>query len=108
MATMYDPPHLGELIRESIDAEGWTVTGTAERLGVSRVALSRVLNGHASVSAALALALERIGWSDAEHWMRMQAIYDLAQERRKQATARRLTTEGRLLMSARYFPFSIY
>ena len=33
-----------------------------------RVALSRVLNGRASVSAALALALERIGWSDAEHW----------------------------------------
>ena len=64
-------------------AEGWTVIGTAERLGVSRVALSRVLNGHAGVSAAL--ALERIGWSDAEHWMRMQAIYDLAQERRKRA-----------------------
>ena len=103
MATMYDPPHLGELIRESIDAEGWTVTGTAERLGVSRVALSRVLNGHASVSAALALALERIGWSDAEHWMRMQAIYDLAQERRKQATAAacRLTTELRQVSKRR-------
>ncbi|MDD9980116.1 MAG: hypothetical protein OXU81_01960 [Gammaproteobacteria bacterium] len=54
---------------------------------MGRVALSRVLNGHAGVSAALALALERIGWSDAEHWMRMQAIYDLAQERRKQAGA---------------------
>ena len=52
-------------------------------------ALSRVLNGHSSVSAALALALalERIGWSDAGHWMRMQAICDRAQERRKQATA---------------------
>ena len=48
MATMYDPPHLGELIRESMEAEGWTVTATAERLGVSRVALSRVLNGRAS------------------------------------------------------------
>ena len=83
MATMYDPPHLGELIRESIEAEGWSVTDTARRLGIGRVALSRVLNGHASVSAAL--ALERIGWSEAEHWMRMQAIYDLAQERRKQA-----------------------
>ena len=47
--------------------------------------VSRVLNGPAGVSAAL--ALERIGWSDAEHWMRMQAIYDLAQERRKQAGA---------------------
>ena len=84
---MYDPPHLGELIRESVEAEEWSVTETARRLGMGRVALSRVLNGHAGVSAALALALvERIGWSDAEHWMRMQAIYDLAQERRKQAT----------------------
>ena len=85
MATMYNPPHLGELIRESVDAEGWSVTETARRLGMGRAALSRVLNGHAGVSAAL--ALERIGWSDAEHWMRMQAIYDLAQERRKQAAA---------------------
>ena len=88
MATMYNPPHLGELIRESVEAEGWSVTETARRLGMGRVALSRVLNGHAGVSAALALALERIGWSDAEHWMRMQAIYDLAQERRSQAPPR--------------------
>ena len=51
--------------------------------------MERVLNGRASVSAALALALERIGWSDAEHWMRMQAIYDVAQERRKQAELQR-------------------
>ena len=54
MVPIYDPPHLGELIRESIEA--------AERLGMGRV--SRVLNGHAGVSAAL--ALERIGWNDAE------------------------------------------
>ena len=51
MATMYNPPHLGELIRESIEAEGWSVTETAERLGVGRVALSRVLNGHAGPRA---------------------------------------------------------
>ena len=89
MTTMYDPPHLGELIRESIEAKGWTVVETAKRLDVGRVALSRVLNGHAGVSAALALALERIGWSDAEHWMRMQAIYDVARERRKQAELQR-------------------
>ena len=54
MATMYNPPHLGELIRESVEAEGWSVTETARRLGIGRVALSRVLNGHAGVSAALA------------------------------------------------------
>ena len=87
MATMYDPPHLGELIRENVEAAGWTAPETAERLRVSRVALSRILNGKAGVSAALALALERIGWSDAEHWMRMQSIYAVAQERRKQEHA---------------------
>ena len=85
METMYDPPHPGESIRERVEAEGWTVSGTAELLNMSRVALSRVLNGHAGVSAALALALERIGCDTAEHWMRMQASCDLAQERRRQA-----------------------
>ena len=69
------------------DCSGKCAGHSAVGLRMGRVALSRVLNGHAGVSAALALALERIGWSDAEHWMRMQAIYDLAQERRKQAGA---------------------
>ena len=84
---MYNPSHPGELIRDSLEAEGWTVTECAARLGVARHTLSRLLNGHAGVSPPMALALERIGWSDAEHWMRMQVSYDLAQERRKQAAA---------------------
>ena len=84
---MYTPSHPGALIRDSMEAEGWTVTECAERLGVARHTLSRLLNGHAGVSPAMALALERVGWSDAEHWMRMQGSYDLAQERRKQAAA---------------------
>ena len=84
---MYTPSHPGALIRDSMEAEGWTVTECAERLCVARHTLSRLLNGHAGVSPAMALALERIGWSDAEHWMRMQGSYDLAQERRKQAAA---------------------
>ena len=33
MATMYDPPHLGELIRESIEAKGWTVVENGEAVG---------------------------------------------------------------------------
>lgn len=84
---MCNPSHPGALIRDSMEAEGWTVTECAERLGVARHTLSRLLNGHAGVSPAMALALERIGWSDAEHWIRMQGSYDLAQERRKQAAA---------------------
>ena len=88
-APMLNPPHLGELIRESMDEVGWTVTGTAARLGCERGTLSRLLNGKAGISATMALALERIGWGSAEHWMRMQASYELAQARRERATAQR-------------------
>ena len=79
---MLNPPHLGELIRESMDELGWNVTETAAQLGCERGTLSRVLNGKAGVSASMALALEDIGWGTAEHWMRMQASHELAQARR--------------------------
>ena len=79
---MLNPPHLGELIRESMDEVGWNVTETAGRLACERGTLSRLLNGKAGVSANMALALEVIGWGTADHWMRMQASYELAQARR--------------------------
>ena len=47
--SMRNPSHPGELIRESIQAKGWTVVQCAERLGVTRNTLSRLLNGHAGV-----------------------------------------------------------
>ena len=80
---MLNPPHLGELVRESMEEAGWSVTGTAARLGCERGTLSRLLNGRAGVSATMALALEGIGWGTADHWMRMQASYELAQVRRE-------------------------
>ena len=89
VSPMLNPPHLGELIRESMDESGWTVTETAARLGCERGTLSRLLNGKAGVSAAMALALEDLGWGTAEHWMRMQASYELAQARRVRATGER-------------------
>ena len=68
-----------------MEAEGWTVTEFAQRLGVTRVSASRVVNGRAGISPSMALALERLGWSSADHWLRMQAGYDLALERARQA-----------------------
>ena len=82
---MLTPPHLGELIRESMEETGWNVTETAARLRCERGTLSRLLNGKAGVSANMALALEEIGWGTAEHWMRMQASYELAQARRERS-----------------------
>ena len=47
MTDMYDPAHPGEIVREAIDAEGWTVTEAAARLDVARVTLQRVVNARA-------------------------------------------------------------
>ena len=58
MTRMHDPAHPGEIIREALQAERWTVTEAAVRLGVTRQTLSRVVNGRASVSPRLALALD--------------------------------------------------
>ena len=80
---MLDPPHLGELIRESMQDLGWTVTETASRLGCEHGILARVLSGNGGVSADMARALEAIGWGTADNWMRMQASYELAVARRR-------------------------
>lgn len=80
---MMNPPHPGELLREDVIAElGLSVTETAARLRVSRVALSRVLHCHAAISPNLALRLEMAGVGTARAWLAMQLNYDLAQARR--------------------------
>ena len=83
--TMLNPCHPGETLRDDLAAAGLTVTDAAARLGCTRQALSRLLNGKAGISPAMAIALERMGWSNAAYWTRLQAAYDLAQERRRQA-----------------------
>lgn len=60
------------------------MTDAAKGLGVARHTLSRVLNGHAGISAETAIRLEKAGWSNAEFWLRLQAAYDLAQVRLRQ------------------------
>ena len=87
VSPMANPPHLGELVRESMEEVGWNVTQTADRLRCERGTLSRFLNGKAGLSANMALALEDIGWGTADHWMRMQASYELAQARQQRVAA---------------------
>ena len=77
---MYNPPHPGEVLQDTLLADGRiSVTEFAEKLGVSRVALSRVVNGRAAVSAELALRLAAALGGSAESWLQMQAAYDLWQ-----------------------------
>lgn len=66
-----------ELLRGHLDNDGWTVTEAAQRLGFTRQTLSRVLNRRMGISAAMALAFERIGWRNAAFWVCMQALNEL-------------------------------
>lgn len=79
---MKKPVHPGAILREDVLAElGLTVAEAAERLGVSRVTLSRVIHEHARVSPNLALRLEAAGVGTARAWLAMQTARDLADER---------------------------
>lgn len=82
---MFEAMHPGEILQEEIVNElNLSVSEAAERLGVTRVALSRVLNCRAGVSPSLARRLEEAGLSTAQQWLRIQLAYDLAQERKKE------------------------
>jgi addiction module HigA family antidote len=84
MARMHNPPHPGEVLRDTVlGADGISVTEFAKRLGVSRVALSRVANGRAAISADMALRLAAALGGSAESWLGMQATYDLWQAQKK-------------------------
>ncbi len=80
---MKNPPHPGPSIKDAcLSPLGLTVTEAAKILRVARHTLSRVLNGQAAISPDMAIRLEKAGWSNADHWLRLQTAYDLARARR--------------------------
>ena len=82
---MKNPPHPGRIVRrDCIEALNLNVTKTAELLGVTRQALNNLVNEKANISAEMAIRLEKLGWSTADQWMRLQAAYNLAQARQTQ------------------------
>ena len=88
MARMHNPPHPGLTLRDDVlPALGLSVTDAAQQLGVSRVALSRVLNGRASISPEMALRIE--AWlgvargGEARLWLAEQSAYDVWQAKQR-------------------------
>ena len=80
--TMKNPPHPGRSIRNAcLDPLGLSVTRGAKILGVTRHTLSRVINGHSGISPDMAIRLEKAGWSNADHWLRLQSAFELAKAR---------------------------
>lgn len=91
MSRMHNPPHPGEVLRDGVFTDtGITVTEFAQRIGVTRVALSRVLNGKAGISADMAVRITAALGGSAESWLHMQANYDLwqAEKSLKRAVAK--------------------
>lgn len=82
MARMYNPPHPGELFREFLP-DGMTIEEVARRLGVSRVQLSRILNGRSAISADMAIRIGLLTNTTPESWLTGQTKWDLWQASRK-------------------------
>lgn len=94
-----NPPHPGDFIRtEIIIPAGLTVTAAAAALGVSRPALSSLLNAKASLSADMALRIEKAFGVRMDTLMRMQSAYDIAQARKR---------EKRILVKRIHWPVGI-
>jgi addiction module HigA family antidote len=88
---MHNPPHPGQVLREYLG--DLAVSRAAAHLRVTRVTLSRLLNGKAGISAEMALRLAAALGTSPELWMNMQTQYDLWRaSRRKRPAVRRLAS----------------
>ena len=86
---MLNPPHPGTFIRTEVtEPLGLTVAGAAAVLGVSRPALSALLNGRADLSGTMALRIEKAFGVRMDTLVRMQASHDLARTRRRKGDVR--------------------
>lgn len=81
---MHNPAHPGEALREWLP-EGMTVTSAAQALQISRVTLSKVLNGKAGITAPMALRLSQWLGTSPDVWLGMQSQWDLWQAEQQPA-----------------------
>ena len=79
---MVNPPHPGGIVkRECLEPLGLSVSKAAEGLGVSRQALSELVNEKTSVSVEMAIRLSKAFGSSPETWLSLQTAYDLWEAR---------------------------
>ena len=82
---MHNPPHPAEGLKDDLEALELTTAQAADALGVTRQQLHRVLNKQSGISPEMALRLETVIGATADHWLRLQSAYDLAQVRQNKA-----------------------
>jgi len=76
---IHNPLHPGEIVYDIlVEGAGLSVTEAARKLGINRTTLSRLLNGHAGISAEMALRLSKLlPNTDMTLWMNLQRDYDI-------------------------------
>lgn len=82
---MHNPAHPGEVLKEYLP-ENLSVTDAAQHLGVTRAALSRILNTRAGISAEMDLMLSEALGTTPGFWSRIQVQYDIWQAKQKRRT----------------------
>jgi len=90
---MKNPTHPGLLLKDDIDELGLTVAQAAEGLGITRQQLYNILSGKSAITPETAVRLEKAIGGSADHWLRMQAAYDLARVRRLEIKVTRLAAK---------------
>ena len=85
---MKNPPHPGEMIGDSLEELGVSISEAAKSLGITRQQLHNLIAGRSAVTTEMAVRLEKALGSTAETWVQMQMNYDLTQIRRRASSIR--------------------
>jgi addiction module HigA family antidote len=83
---MKNPPHPGELVGDTLEELGVSISEAARGLGTSRQQLHKIIAGRSGITPEMAFRLEKAIGSTADTWLRMQVNYDLAQIRARAAS----------------------
>jgi addiction module HigA family antidote len=87
---MKNPPHPGELIGDTLDELGVSISAAARGLGITRQQLHNLIAGRSGISPEMAVKLEKAIGSTADTWIKMQMNYDLAQVRKRKIVVKSL------------------
>lgn len=88
--TMTSPPHPGELLDDTLQEIGVTISAAARGLGITRQQLHNVIAGRSGISAEMAVRLEKAIGGTADTWLKLQLAYDLAEARKRPIDVKRL------------------
>lgn len=85
---MHSPSHIGAFVREIVEGHGLNVTTGARQLGVTRQALSNLMNEHGGLSSEMALRIEKAFGVKMDTLLRMQTAWEIAEARKREGEVR--------------------